>query len=145
LTGQKREVPGQSSSTSQAPNARRHTVVAGWKLSAGQAGSLPVHNSQLSQPPPWPKRHTTVDGSKASLGQLALLPLHVSATSQVSLAARHSVPAGSNSHAEEQQSPGTVLPSSHCSVPSWIPLPHTWARASAGAENSAASNKPSEQ
>src|SRR3989454_108699 len=51
-------------------------------------------------------------------------PSHVAAVRQgVGLA--QGAPAGSNWHVDEQQSPATVLPSSHCSPGSRTPLPQT--------------------
>src|SRR2546425_404408 len=56
--------------------------------------------------------------------------LHVPAPSQTSSvhgfvsAGVHAAPAASYWQVDEQQSPSTVLPSSHCSPGSMMPLPH---------------------
>src|SRR5206468_12901137 len=57
-------------------------------------------------------------------------PPHTPASSQVVSAKHgfvpvHGAPTGSSWHVESQQSPATVLPSSHCSPGSTMPLPQT--------------------
>src|SRR6185295_278383 len=56
-------------------------------------------------------------------GQTPLTPVQNSSTSQTPTAGRQRVVLGANWHAEEQQSPSVVLPSSHCSPSVTMPLP----------------------
>src|SRR5205814_1687093 len=109
--------------SSQAPSAARHTVVSGWKTSAGQAALAPSQISATSHAPAaarhtvpafpagcWqvslaPSQVSVVHGLPssvqavpfacfASAGHEALEPVQVSATSQAPAAARHTVVAG---------------------------------------------------
>src|SRR5206468_9088331 len=66
-------------------------------------------------------RHSNVAGSKVSAGQVGLDPVQSSATSQGPDAGRHTVVAGSSWQLEEQQSPSSRFPSSHCSSGSRTP------------------------
>src|SRR5439155_193204 len=82
--------PLQNSAGSHAPAEARHSVVAGWKTSAGQSLVTPSQLSATSQGPA-AGRHTAV--LFASAGQVALVPVQASATSHAPAAGRHTVPA----------------------------------------------------
>src|SRR5438093_7496755 len=64
----------------------RHTVLACWKVSAGQSLLTPLQDSATSHTPA-AARHTAV--LLASAGQSLLTPLQDSATSHTPAAARH--------------------------------------------------------
>ena len=121
-SGQRPLVPVQNSAASQAPAAGRHSSVAGWKASVGQVALVPVQSSATSHAPVAP-RHSNVAGLKLSAGQVPLVPVQNSATSHGPAAGRHVVVDGSNWQVEEQQSPSTRFPSSHCSPASTTPSP----------------------
>jgi len=112
-----------TSGTSHSPAAGRQTVPVGTSASAGQVALDPVHRSAGSHSPA-DARQTVVAGLKVSAGQNGSNPEQVSATSHDPAADRQTVPAGSSLHADEQQSPSRVLPSSHSSSSSRIPFPH---------------------
>jgi hypothetical protein len=149
--GQAGLAPVQVSARSHGPAAARQVVVAAAKPSAGQALLVPSQLSATSQAPA-AGRQTPV--RFVSAGQVVAVPEQVSAWSQEPAAARQVVPAfpagwvqappplqtsrvqgllslahaastASNRHVAEQQSPPTVLPSSHCSAPVTTPLPQT--------------------
>jgi hypothetical protein len=94
-------------------------------VSAGHAALLPEQFSAASQAPA-DARQVTVEESTTSAGHAALEPVQFSATSQGPAGGRHVVVAGTKLQSASQQSPGVPLlgPSSHCSAPSWTPLPH---------------------
>src|SRR5438094_272330 len=112
--GQAALSPVQASATSQSPAAGRHSNVAGLKVSTGHPLLVPVQSSASSHGPA-AGRHSNVAGSKASAGQVGLDPVQSSVTSQGPVAGRHTVVAGSSWQLEEQQSPSSRFPSSHCS------------------------------
>src|SRR2546426_613309 len=152
--GQLAPLPVQNSARSHSPVAARHSTLLGLKASAGQLALVPVHVSATSQSPavarhtvpafpagwvqlfPLPSHtsrvqtlpsavHAVSDDFLASAGQDALVPVQFSAMSHSPTAERQTVAADSSWQVEEQQSPLAVLPSSHCSPASIVPLPHT--------------------
>src|SRR4029453_11728875 len=152
--GQAALVPEQLSAMSHPLVASRQGVVAGANPSGGPALLVPSQFSTTSQAPAL-GRHGPVRFTSG--GHVALLPVHVSAWSHMPAAGRQVAPwlpagcvhapaplqtsrvqalgssaqgelADSKVHVGEQQSPLTVLPSSHCSVPVTCPLPHTFVR-----------------
>src|SRR5205823_960954 len=68
-------------------------VPAGFLVSSGQLGPLPVQSSATSHSSA-AARHCVVPGAKASVGHVLLTPSQVSATSQGPAAGRHVVPSG---------------------------------------------------
>src|SRR5207302_9884711 len=110
------------SATSHSPAAARHTVLGGWKASAGHAVFVPSQTSATSQSPAAARHgvpalpaacwqvslvpsqvsvvhalpssgHAVALGFFASVGHAAFVPSQTSATSQSPAAARHGVPA----------------------------------------------------
>jgi hypothetical protein len=141
LAGQFALLPVHVSTTSHGPADARHSVKIGLNAFAGHAPLVPVHVSAWSQMPA-AERQTTVDGCTTSAGHVPLAPVHVSTTSQLPAALRHTVPLLSNWQAGEQQSPGSVLPSSHVSPTSTTWLPHTAAIAGAASSSATATSRP---
>jgi len=73
-------------------DAARHTVLGGWKPSAGQFGLEPVHASWTSQTSA-AARHGAPATVNASAGHVVDVPVQLSGTSQFPADARHVVPA----------------------------------------------------
>src|SRR5712691_688167 len=92
-------------------------------LASSQLNGVPMHAPRVHVSP-------TVQTLPSVQGiALKLTNPHVPAPSQAllvqTLAAVQAEPSGSNAHTAEQQSPASLLPSSHCSPTSRVPLPQT--------------------
>jgi hypothetical protein len=72
--------------------AARHTVLGGWKPSAGQFGLEPVHASWTSHTSA-AARHAVPAVVKTSVGHAVDVPVQLSGTSQFPADARHVMPA----------------------------------------------------
>ena len=105
----------------------RQITVVGRNASGGHAALVPGQSSAASQMPA-ADRHT-VDARNVSDGQSALDPVQRSTASHTPAADRQIVAADSNLQIDEQQSPLTTFPSSHCSPVSITELPHVCALA----------------
>src|SRR5207247_10210263 len=79
----------------------RHTVVLGWKPSAGQSSVTPSQKSSRSQTPAAGRQRAVL---LASAGQSGPVPVQVSAGSQRPAEGRHSVVAGANWSAGQSSS-----------------------------------------
>ncbi|MDO8648591.1 MAG: hypothetical protein Q7R81_02295, partial [Candidatus Peregrinibacteria bacterium] len=111
-------VPSHTSTRSQATAAGRQIVPEGFLMSVvGQSTSAPVHLSSSSHTSA-AGRHTVDDGSFSLAGQDVELPSHFSSLSHAPAALRHTVVEAANVQLLVQQAPP-----SHCSPPSFTPLP----------------------
>src|SRR5258705_13822097 len=102
--------------------ASSHTPTLHWSPAAEQLRGAPVHVPPL-------QASFTVQKRPSSHETVLFGCEHAPAPLQTSFVQRlpslaHAEPDDSNWHDDEQQSPSTVLPSSHCSIGSMMPLPH---------------------